>query len=316
MKIDDTVQVLAWLQRRPSAHELRAQFPDLWDSTEQELQVALEARDPARLHCLLKPVLMSSSSGSSIGKQEQRRRLIALVRQRMAALAIERYSLMAAQVQSTGGGRLNLWNGWCAQRLLFRRALERKPVSLFWFRLVWPLLRQRQLIMPLVARKGIYCFYSRSFVRELVALADGRRCLEIAAGDGTLSRFVREEGGYITATDNYSWQDKIAFPASVERLEAAAALRQYQPEVVVCSWPPARNSFEAEVFCTRSVQLYIVIVSVHNFASGNWEAYAAQQDFTMEPSTRLAQLLLPPELGCVVLVFRRNASNSMKENHD
>lgn len=305
MKIDDTVQVLAWLQRRPSAQELRAQFPDLWDSTEQELQAALAARDPARLHRLLQPVLVSSNASTRAGKHEQKKRLTALVRQRMAAMAIERYSLMAAQAQTTGNGRLNLWNGWCAQRLLFRRALERKPVSLFWFRLIWPLLSQRDLIMPLVVRKGIYCFYSRAFVREVVALAAGRRCIEIAAGDGSLSRFVRAAGGIITATDDYSWQDKITFPADVERLDATAALRRHQPEVVLCSWPPARNGFEEEIFRTASVQLYLVILSVHNFASGNWEAYAAQQGFSMESSAHLAKLMLPPELGCVVLVFKR-----------
>ena len=52
-------------------------------------------------------------------------------------------------------------NGFVAQRLLFARGLERKPVSMRRFRLIWPLLWQRRRLMPLVQPKGIYCFYSR-----------------------------------------------------------------------------------------------------------------------------------------------------------
>jgi hypothetical protein len=33
-----------------------------------------------------------------------------------------------------------------------------------------------------------------------------RECLEIAAGDGTLARFLEAEGVRITATDDHSWR--------------------------------------------------------------------------------------------------------------
>jgi hypothetical protein len=44
-------------------------------------------------------------------------------------------------------------------------------------------------------------------------------------------------------------------------MDAVTALRQHAPEVVICSWPPARNTFEREIFRTRSVQMYLVIAS-------------------------------------------------------
>ena len=141
---------------------------------------------------------------------------------------------------------------------------------------------------------------------------------EIAAGDGTLSRFLRQEGIQVRATDNYSWHDRISFPADVERLEAIAAIRKYAPEVVLCSWPPSQNNFEREVFQTASVRIYLVVVSIHHFASGNWSDYASQQSFAMEHRPDLARLLLPPELGCDVLLFRRNGSRaeSSRGEHD
>lgn len=309
MKLNDPIKVLAWLQQRPSAHDLHAAFPAEWEAMEQELQTALATRDTARLHRLLHPSAQPENpetrAKSALNKREKQDLVRAAIRQRMAALAIERHGLAIATGRTSGKVRFNLFNGWLAQRLLFRRDLERKPVSLRWFKLLWPLVWQKRLLMPLVERKGIYCFYSLEFVRRLGEMIGSRRCLEIAAGDGTLSRFLHEQGVAVTATDDYSWQDRIAFPSSVERLEAGAALRQYQPQVVLCSWPPAQNSFEREVFRTGSVELYIAVVSAHRFASGNWADYDSQQAFTVERRPDLARLLLPPELGCEVLVFRR-----------
>jgi hypothetical protein len=51
--------------------------------------------------------------------------------------------------------------------------------------------------------------------------------------------------------------------------------------------------------------MYIVIGSQHRFASGNWMDYEAQTPFTLEHSEELSGLVLPPELGSPVLIFRR-----------
>lgn len=312
MKHDDPVKVLNWLRRRPSAQELQAEFPEEWAAMEQELHAALTERDPARLHRLLHPHREQPAGRAkrSLAKREKQDLVRQAIRQRMAALAIERYSLAIATGQVSGKARFNLFNGLLAQRLLFRRGFERKPVSLFWFKLLWPLVWQKHLLMPLVERKGIYCFYSRPFVQRLAALIAGRPCLEIAAGDGTLSCFLRDLGLVVTATDDHSWQDRIAFPDTVERLDAGAALRKYAPRVVLCSWPPAHNSFERAVFRTDSVELYLAIVSTHRFASGNWPDYETQQTFTLERRPDLARLLLPPELGCEVLLFQRKTAQT------
>jgi hypothetical protein len=79
------------------------------------------------------------------------------------------------------------------------------------FRLVWPLLWQRRFLMPLVGPKGIYCFYSKPLIRKLADMIGDRRTLELAAGDGTLARFLIGSGVNITATDDYSWRD-VSFP--------------------------------------------------------------------------------------------------------
>jgi hypothetical protein len=97
----------------------------------------------------------------------------------------------------------------------------------------------------------------------------------------------------------------VRFGDDVVRQDAREALRARRPQVVVCSWPPAGNAFEREVFRTRSVELYVVIGSRHRFATGDWDAYERQTTFALEESPELSALVLPPELEAAVRLFRR-----------
>jgi hypothetical protein len=78
--------------------------------------------------------------------------------------------------------------------------------------------------------------------------------------------------------------------------------------VVICSWPPAGNDFEREVFRTATVALYVVVGSRHRFATGNWAAYEEQAEFDFAEDPELGRLVLPPELDAAVYVFRRRAT--------
>ena len=48
-----------------------------------------------------------------------------------------------------------------------------------------------------------------------------------------------------------------------------------------------------------------VIGSRYQFASGNWKDYKLQSAFDIEEDKKLGALVLPPELGAAVHVFRR-----------
>jgi hypothetical protein len=307
MKLDDPAKVLTWLRHKPSQQELRAAFPAEWDAMEKELAAAISERDPTRLNHLLRPsnATLLGTRKTTLGRRDKWTLVQSAVTQRMAALAIERFSAAAAAGRVSGKFRFNLFNGMLAQRLLFARGFERKPVSLFWFKLLWPLIWQKRFLMPLVERKGIYCFYSRELIAQLAAVIAGRSTLEIGAGDGTLTRFLAEQGVTVTASDDHSWADRIDYPESVVRMDAQSALRHFCPQVVICSWPPSQNTFEREVFQTASVELYVVILSQHQFATGNWRDYQTQSEFQLEQRADWRELVLPPELGSEVLLFRR-----------
>jgi hypothetical protein len=295
--------VVTWLRANPSLDELTKAYPQEW-SVAADVGKLVDSGDAAALKELVAGLARPTTALA--GHRRPRPELIsAEIRRQMTLRALERAALASATGVHSGRIRFNLVNGYAMQRLLFERDLVRKPVSPAWFRLVWPLLGQQRLLMPLVQKQGIYCFYSKPLIARLAALIGGRRCLEIAAGDGTLSRFLAAAGVDVTATDDHSWSDAVDYPATVLREDAGSALRTHKPQAVVCSWPPAGNRFERRVFETPGVDLYILITARDTASAGDWPAYAAQSAFTWHEDPALSKLVLPPLLDPVVLVFER-----------
>lgn len=311
MKSEQPEQLLGWLRSKPSLEELTERFPTVREIVRCDVATLIADGTGAGLPAYLKRLgqaerAVEQKYARSRGDRKIGEALVLqAVQSRMAHLAVKQHLIAEATGIDKGKVRFNLLNGFIAQKLLFRDGLERKPVSLGLFRMFWPLVWQRRLLMPLVQPEGIYCFYSRQLVDELARLIGTRRCLEVAAGDGTLTRFLNQRGVTVTASDDYSWQHEVHYPEHVEKRDAQDALREYAPEVVICSWPPAGNGFEQQIFRTRSVQLYIAIGSRHRIAAGNWQSYQEQSGFEFSEEPRLSALVLPPELDSAVYLFRR-----------
>lgn len=293
-----------------SLEELMDRFPERWKVVGERLVAATETKSTAAIEAFVRQARDEAAPWRvKLAKNPRNMQIAAdalpfLAAAKMATLATDRI-LFAAATGQEGTARFGFWSGTLVQHLFFLRGLERWPVSMTKFRLLWPLVTQKRLLMPLVQPKGIYCFYSRELVRAMAALIGDRTALEIAAGDGTLTRFLSTFGASIRATDDQSWGHSVSYPADVENLDAAAALARYKPRAVVCSFPPPGNTFEKRVFATREVELYVVVTTRHRFAAGNWKAYEEQDAFDWAPDEKLAKLVLPPEVDPTVLVFRR-----------
>ena len=311
MKQEGYAKTLEWLKTNPSMDELCASYPAEWAAVQGEISAIVERGAAEELKAYLERLSTPVGPNHPSSGNQQKNREAALaqfIRSRMAHESVKKLCLstLAADAGVTKGKlRFNLFNGYIAQKLLFSRGLERKPVSLFWFRLLCALVWQKKRLMPLVQPRGIYCFYTRELVEALAGMIASRSCLEIGAGDGTLTRFLKYRGVALTATDNYGWKNAVTYPEWVVKLDAREALATYAPEVVICSWPPAQNDFERYVFTTPSVQIYIVIGSRHQFAFGNWKEYRQQSAFELEEDKKLGALILPPELESAFYVFRR-----------
>ncbi len=298
-------EALAWLAGKPSLDDLVQQYPREWDRARTEIRELIERNDPDELQDCFRVASTPRRALPGARLPSTRELVLIEARRQMTVHLLKQAVLRSTTGIGHGRVRFGLLQGWVAQRLLFRRGLERKPVSMLRFRLTWPLLRQRRLLMPLVQPQGIWCFYSSSLIASLADLIGDRRCLEIAAGDGTLSRFLSQCGVDIVATDDHSWSDTISFPTEVRKLDARRALEEIEAEVVLCSWPPAGNTFERHVFTTPHVNTYVVIGSGSEVSTGDWVTYAQQSGFSMRRDAKLSRRVLPPELDHAVLVFQR-----------
>ncbi len=230
-------EAIVWLRTHPTLEELCRHYPTEWAVVQQSIAEMQQRGGQEELRESLRAALRTAPHARD-RQVSQGERVSAEVRRQMLVQAVRRASLIASTGVSTGSVRFGLVSGWILQRLLFRRALERKPVSMTAFRAIWPLLRQRRFLMPLVRPQGIYCFYSASLLTGLKDLVDDRPCVEIAAGDGTLSRLLRNVGVDVTATDDGSWSGSIDYPSDVVKESARTSLAKRSPRVVICSWPP------------------------------------------------------------------------------
>jgi hypothetical protein len=297
----------SFVSKKPSLKELRETYPEVWEKAVEDL-VKVYAR--GGIDSVHDAVGSAQAAHERIAKSGMNPQVLSwafplILKTRMVVLALQNH-YVAMQTGATGKIRFNLWNGFLLQRLLFSGpGFVRKPIFLPTYCLAWLLVTQKSYLMPLLYKQGIYCFYTRALVRALARLMEGAECLEIGAGDGTLTRFLAAAGVKIRATDDHSWSHYIRYPDFVEKLDARAALEKYRPEAVICSWPPPRNNFERHVFDAPRVRMYVAIGSPYAYASGDRGAYEQNERFQMIEDARLARLLLPRELKHAVYVFTR-----------
>jgi hypothetical protein len=302
----EILRTLTYLEKSPPLEELQQRYPEDWDLAERELAAAIRDKDKARLDQLMRPLdamPKRHTRQQPVSKQEARDLQHKLIRQRMSAIAIERY--LKGSLADPKAAHLGFADRLLLRLIFFRAGWRRKLVSPFLFRHLWPRVKRKNLLMPMAEAHGIYNFFSSTLLTGLAREIGNAKCLEIAAGDGFLTRVLQQRGVDIRATDDQSWAGKgIAFDG-IEKLDAAAALTAHQPEIVLCAWPPARNNFEQHVFGTPSVRRYILIASEHRNLAGNWPLYQAVTDFGIEKNTELGRHLYPPEAGGAVYIFDR-----------
>ena len=159
-------------------------------------------------------------------------------------------------------------------------------------------------------RQGIWSVPTLELVDRFSDHCHGKKVLELGAGRALLYSALRARGLDITGVDDGSWNigssgAKSLAGRNIETMDAREAVNSVRPEVVLCSWPPAGNPFEEDVFESPTVRLYLVVLSRHSFASGNWLAYKNQNKFECSISEPLNKLLRPLETEQQVLIFRR-----------
>jgi hypothetical protein len=142
-------KIRKWLETMPTLSELCAKFPEEWAVVQRDILAAYErSRSEAPLKSLSRPSAPALTQPDGAHRRRGAGKppdpyLSNYIGKRMARLAIKNYGLIATSGVTQGIVRFNWLNGYIIKGLLFARELERKPVSLFWFRLMWSMVWQK-----------------------------------------------------------------------------------------------------------------------------------------------------------------------------
>lgn len=95
-------------------------------------------------------------------------------------------------------------------------------------------------------KRGMWAIVEQGWVSNLSKWVGNRKCLEIMAGAGWLSKALNDKGVDVIATDDYSWDGNQHSPDMVrvypvECVSAVDAVASPEPEVLIVSWPPYDN---------------------------------------------------------------------------
>jgi hypothetical protein len=112
--------------------------------------------------------------------------------------------------------------------------------------------------------------------------SDPVKILEVAAGNGRLSHLLRRElvsaqdQIEIQATDN-GVQEDISQIFPVKKQDYQEALKDFQPDMVICSWMPPQKDFSAAMRRQPTVQEYIIIGPEDRDCGKPWETFGLEK---------------------------------------
>lgn len=134
--------------------------------------------------------------------------------------------------------------------------------------------------------------YIESLAEEIKSLVGEDPCLEVAAGDGMLSHWLRQRGVNIKATDDMSrtGESAIKLRSEVEKLDAIEAIQKYRPRLVVVSWVEYTSTLDTQILDERP-EYVIIIGEGHGGCTGSedlWENYS-EKGYSLEYLSKVDQ---------------------------
>jgi hypothetical protein len=87
----------------------------------------------------------------------------------------------------------------------------------------------------------MWAIVSQEWTTQLAEWIGERKVLEIMAGAGWLAKALSDCGVNIVATDSGDWDerhDKMMRLYPIKKHDAANAVRLFDADILICSWPP------------------------------------------------------------------------------
>lgn len=128
---------------------------------------------------------------------------------------------------------------------------------------------------------GMWAYISAPFVADLAEYVKGHGVLEIMAGNGYISKGLRDLKQPVIATDSLAWTNENQTGnqqvTSVEKIDALDAIRKYQDQVdyVIMSWSPDGLPIDQQVLQTireqPNTKLKLIVIGEKNGATDSAE---------------------------------------------
>lgn len=102
--------------------------------------------------------------------------------------------------------------------------------------------------------RPIFQVFSEEFINDIAGIVNrklletgGSLVLEVMAGDGKLSEFLKPKiNGTLITTDNMVW-GSIIYPDFIEDLNARGAIKKYNPDIIIMCWEPYMSGLGVEL---------------------------------------------------------------------
>ena len=129
---------------------------------------------------------------------------------------------------------------------------------------------------------NFFQFYSNEFIEHIVETIkklNACKIVEIGAGDGFLSFFLKKRGIDIVATDNFI-RPYIDRRPHVEKLDHKSALEKYNPDLVVINWEELDGTYSIDVLEYPPVKCLLWIGEELGGCTGSAELWEFDYDNT------------------------------------
>jgi hypothetical protein len=165
----------------------------------------------------------------------------------------------------------------------------------------------------------IYQFYSIEFIDHIAKTINqlgARRIIEIGAGDGFLSYFLKRSGIDILPTDDYSRPCTNRLE-SVERLGHKDSLKKYDPDLVVINWEELDGTHSLDVLKYPSVEHLLWIGEDEYGCTGSRDLWQFDFEDTKNPYciSRTDECLFGDRVNkhTRVIIFRPEKNHTTKD---
>jgi len=121
--------------------------------------------------------------------------------------------------------------------------------------------------------------YIDELKNEIKKLVGDDLVLEVCAGDGMLTHWLKEKGVNIIATDNMSWHNKDKRPIKLYgqaiAIDAIDAIKKFKPRLIIASWVEYGSTLDVDIL-KENPEFFINIGERYGGCTGSellWESY-------------------------------------------